>query len=89
MALGAVRADIARLVFRQGGTWMLFGIVIGSAAAFGFAWLVRSFVFGAGAFNPVSMAAAAGIVAGACAVACILPALRATRVHPVEALRAE
>ena len=89
MALGALRNDIARLVFRQGGMWVLGGVGIGSLFALGLAWLVRSFVFGAGAFNPGSLLAASAIVAVATAIACLVPALRATRVHPVEALRAD
>jgi putative ABC transport system permease protein len=89
MALGALSHDITRLVLRQGGMWTAIGLVIGVAFAIGASILVRSYAYGAGAFNPLALAAASGVVALATVVACLLPARRAARVDPTVALRAE
>jgi ABC-type antimicrobial peptide transport system permease subunit len=59
------------------------------AAAVAAGRLLQSLLYGVGAHDPVSLGAAAGVVLLAAALACVLPAGRATRVDPVLAMRAE
>jgi putative ABC transport system permease protein len=87
MALGASPAAVLRMVFSEGARLMGAGIAAGSAAAAGLAWLMRGMLFGMGPLDPVAFAAAAVTLAGFAALACYVPARRATRVDPVVALR--
>lgn len=89
LALGAARGDVVRLVFRQGFAWVLAGIVIGLAGALASANALRAIVYDVTPLNPFSLAAATGAVMLAAALACWLPALRAARIEPMEALRYE
>jgi len=88
-ALGAARGDIFRMIFRQGGTLVLGGLALGCAAAFPVARLMQSQLHGVGAGDPFAYLAAAAVLSLAAALACWLPARRATRIEPMEALRAE
>jgi predicted permease len=89
MALGAAHQDIVRLVFRQGSGWVLVGVVLGVGGALALASTLRALVYGMATVEPVPLLAATGAVAVAAALACWLPARRASRVDPTEALRAE
>ena len=88
LALGAKRPDILRLVVGNGARLIGAGIAIGIAASFALQRLVSSLLFGVTAAD-----AAAGfavvILAAVAMLACYLPALRATRVSPLNALRSE
>jgi len=88
LALGANGQDILRLVVGNGARLIGVGIVIGIAASFALQRLVSSLLFGVTAAD-----AAAGfavvILAAVAMLACYLPALRATRVSPLNALRSE
>jgi ABC-type antimicrobial peptide transport system permease subunit len=88
LALGAEGGDILRLVVGNGARLVGAGILIGTVAAFALQKLVASLLFGVTAADTASAIAVAvlGIVA---LLACYVPALRATRVSPLHALRYE
>ena len=89
MALGATRAGVVRLVLGEGLRAVLFGLGLGLIGAMAFAHLLRASLFGLGAEDPLSYAAAV-LLLGMCAtVALFFPVRRAARVNPMEALRHE
>lgn len=89
MALGADRRTILDLVLRQ-GMWLVgLGLALGLVLAVSSAQIMHSFLFGVGALDPLVLLAVALVLATAGALACWIPARRATEVDPVEALRAE
>ena len=89
IAIGALRHHIIRFVFRQAGLWVVAGLVIGLTLTAGVSFLLRSMVYNISPWNPLSLLFGLCMVGGAACMACILPALRATRVDPMEALRYE
>ena len=89
MALGAQRASILRMVLKKGIVLTLFGAAIGLAGAFAITRWMSSMLFGVSASDPETYAAVFGIALGAALLACAIPALRATRVDPLIALRYE
>jgi predicted permease len=89
MALGASRTDVVKMVVRQGMVLAGVGVGIGLIAAYGLTRLMETLLFGVGARDlTIFGLIAAGLVVVA-AVACFLPARRATRVDPLVALRYE
>jgi ABC-type antimicrobial peptide transport system permease subunit len=88
LALGAGRPDILRLVVGNGARLIGAGIAIGIAAAFALQRLVSTLLFGVTAADAASLLAVV-LLAAVALVACYLPALRATRVSPLNALRYE
>ncbi len=89
MAVGAGRRHIVSLVFGQGARWVLTGVSIGVVGALALATLLRAMIYGVDPLNPVSLLVGATAVVAAAALACWLPARRASRVDPMVALRAE
>jgi putative ABC transport system permease protein len=89
MALGATPQDVLMLVLRQGVLLAGAGSVIGIFGAFAIARGLKSLLFGVGAADPVSYAAAAVVMALSVTLACGLPAWRAARVDPTVALRSD
>ena len=87
-ALGADTAAILRLVLAQGLRLVGWGLALGLLAAFGVGSILGSLLYGVSALDP-SAAVAVTLLALAASTACLLPALRATRVHPATALRNE
>jgi len=89
LALGACVNDILRLVMRQGLKLALPGILLGLAACFGLGWLIRSLLFGVASWDPLTFIGVTLALVGTVMLACYIPARRATKVNPMEALRYE
>jgi putative ABC transport system permease protein len=89
MALGAVRRDVVWLVMREVLVLVSAGMALGLAAAWALGRLIGAQLYGVTPNDPVTIAAAAGILAVVSLAAGYIPALRATRVNPVFALRYE
>jgi ABC-type antimicrobial peptide transport system permease subunit len=89
LALGADRREILRMVMRQGAVLTSIGIAIGLAGALVAGQLLRRFLFGVGPNDVLTLAAVCAALGAVAAIACLLPALRATRVSPIVALRPE
>jgi putative ABC transport system permease protein len=89
LALGAQRADVFRLVLAQGMLLVLGGLTIGLVGAVGAARGLQSVLYGVGRFDVSALSVALLALAMVALLACWLPARRATRVDPIEALRAE
>ena len=89
LALGAEASTVRRMVVRQGMTLALVGVAIGLAAAFGLARLITTFLFGVTARDPLVFGGVPLVLAAVALFAVWLPALRASRVDPLIALRSE
>lgn len=89
MALGAQRANVYRLVLRDGLMPVAMGAVAGVAMAFGSARVVSSLLFRVSPYDPVFAAGAVVVLLAVGTAACLVPALRAAGVEPMQALRAE
>jgi len=89
MALGASPGAALRMVFRHGSVLTGAGIAAGSLAAAGLTRLMSKLLFEVRPLDPLSFAAAAIVLGGFAALACYIPARRATRVDPLVALRQE
>ncbi len=89
MALGADRRDVSRMVLRQGMILAGIGVVVGLVAAAGLTRLMSSLLYGVEATDPVTFGVVAALLTAVAVVASYLPALRASRTDPLEALRFE
>lgn len=89
MALGAQVNDVLRLVLRQGGQLVAIGLVAGVLLALAMSGFVASQLHGVSRFDPLVITAVVVFLGTIAAVACLLPAWRAARVDPIEALRQE
>ena len=89
MALGANRGSVLALVLRQEMGACLIGIVAGVIGALFMASLLESLLFGVTSRDTVTLSIAAVVLLAVTAIACVIPAQRATRVDPVTALRLE
>jgi predicted permease len=88
MAVGATPARVLRLVLWQGFALTLVGVVSGVAASWVTTRYMSSFLFGVEPHDPVTFVALPLALIAVSAMACLAPALRATRVDPTGALRA-
>ncbi len=89
MALGASPRDIFKLVVGQGATLIIAGVAFGLAGAFALTRVMSEMIFGISATDPVTFTSVSLLLAVVALVACYVPARRATRVDPMEALRHE
>jgi ABC-type antimicrobial peptide transport system permease subunit len=89
MALGAQTMDVLRLVLKQGMTPVVFGLVVGLAAALALGKLIAAQLYQISAYDPMLLTGTAAVLALAALVACLFPARRASLLNPVEALRTE
>ncbi len=89
MALGAAPRHVHRLIFGQGMLLAAAGVCIGLAASLALTRLLRNVLTGLVSFDPVLIATAVLLVIVTAAIACTIPARRATHVDPMVALRQE
>jgi putative ABC transport system permease protein len=89
LALGAQKNDVLQLVVRQGMQLAMIGVGLGLLASFALTRLMESLLFGIGATDLLTFVAVAVILTGVALVACLVPALRASRTDPMIALRYE
>jgi putative ABC transport system permease protein len=89
MALGAQQRDVLRLVLAQGGKLVGLGLIIGLAATLAASRAMGSMLFNTSAQDPLTLGMITLLLGAVALVACLLPATRATKVNPIEALRAE
>ena len=88
-ALGAGRQDVFRLVFKQGLSLTLSGLVVGAVVALSMSRVMAAFLFGSPAVDPPTYALVGLLIVAVALGACWIPALRAARIDPADALRHE
>src|SRR6202011_1378654 len=89
MALGAQAGAVLRMIMREGSIMLITGVAIGMLLAVATAKVLSGILYGVGALDPVAFTVAPLLLITAALIATWLPARRATRVNPVQALRAE
>ena len=89
MALGAMPADVLRLVLSEGARLVVFGAILGAVAALALTRLLKDMLYGISATNPLVLLSGIALLVGVALGACYVPARRAMRVDPIIALRYE
>ena len=89
MALGAQKKDILRMILREALLVSAIGAAAGLCAALAATQILQSMLYGVTAHDPLTLAGAAGILLAVAILAGAIPAWRASRVHPMAALRYE
>lgn len=88
MSLGADQGKVLRMILGEGGVLLVFGLALGLIGAFVGTNLIQGLLFGVSPRDPVTLLGVAVMMAVIGLVACWIPAARAARVDPVEAMRA-
>jgi putative ABC transport system permease protein len=89
MALGAQTRDVLTLIVKQGVTLVLIGLALGMVGALALTRLLATLLFGVTTKDPMTFISIAALLSFVALLACYVPAWRATRVDPLEALRCE
>jgi putative ABC transport system permease protein len=89
MALGATPAGMLRLILSESLQLILFGILIGVAAALGLTRLLASLLYGVTSTDPLIFVSVTTLLVAIALAACLIPARRAMRIDPMVALRHE
>lgn len=89
MALGAQSGDVMKMVFGQGLLIAGIGVAVGLLAASAAVRMMEGFIFGVSAYDPLTFAGVAVLLALVALLACYIPARRAAKVDPMVALRYE
>ncbi len=89
MALGAQPLALVRMIVRQGIVHLVIGLLIGLLLSLGLAQGIRMILFGVSPADPVILALIVIVIIGTGLIASLIPAMRATRVNPVAALKQE
>jgi predicted permease len=87
MAMGAVPGDVLRMILRQAALLVFPGLALGMTGALALTRLLTGLLFGVQATDPFTFVAVSLLLLGVAAVACFVPARRATEIHPMVALR--
>jgi putative ABC transport system permease protein len=89
MALGAQREEVLRLMLGDGLRPAVYGLTLGLAASIGAVRLIQSMLYGTRPLDPAIFASVAASMLVVAALACLVPAWRASRIDPMQALRTE
>jgi ABC-type antimicrobial peptide transport system permease subunit len=89
MALGAQAGAVVRMIMREGFVMLISGVAVGLLLAIATAKILSGILYGVGALDPVAFTVAPIVMTAAALIATWLPARRATRVDPAQALRSE
>ncbi|HMC55894.1 MAG TPA: ABC transporter permease [Gemmatimonadaceae bacterium] len=89
MSLGATTGQVRRMILSEGGTLVVIGLVLGAIGALAASRLMQGLLFGVEPSDPATLMFVALIMAAASIAACLVPAIRASRVDPSVALRSE
>jgi predicted permease len=89
MALGAQRGEVVRLMLVDGLRPAFYGLALGLAASVGTVRLIQSMLYGTSPLDPAIFASVAATLLAVAVMACLVPAWRASRIDPMQALRTE